>query len=71
VLISVILVGCKGDIENQANKTVSDADLQGIKQGVENNPCLINIGGLAACDTATIGQRRMVLIRGEVLSMEE
>lgn len=72
VLISVILVGCKDNAENQANTAVPNASLYDIKQSKEEVvPCLTNISGLAECDTTTIAQRRMVLIRGEVLPTEE
>jgi len=72
VLISVILVGCKGNAENHANTTVPNASLNDIKQSKwEEAPCLTNISGLAECDTTAIAQRRMVLIRSEVIPTEE
>lgn len=38
----------------------------------EDTPCLVNQGsGLAACNPAISGQRRLVLIRNVVLPVEE
>ena len=72
-LSCVILTGCKGHVENHDRKTASDAAIKGATLGVkEGTPCLTNLnGGLAGCDTTVIGQRRMVLIRGEVLPTEK
>lgn len=72
-LSCAILSGCKGHVENHNRKTESDSAIQGATLGVkEGTPCLTNLnGGLAKCGTTVIGQRRMVLIHGEVLPTEE
>lgn len=62
-LACATLVGCRGHENGAASHGA------GVKEGA---PCLVNLGsGLAACNPAISGQRRLVLIRNVVLPVEE
>lgn len=57
------LAGCRGHENDTALHGAS------VKEGI---PCLVNLSsGLAACNPATSGQRRLVLIRNVVLPVGE
>lgn len=72
-LSCTILVGCEGNADNHARENTSDISLHDAKlSGGDESLCLTNFYfGIAECNKSIIGQKRMVLIRGELLPLEE
>ncbi|PPD47058.1 MAG: hypothetical protein CTY14_05385 [Methylotenera sp.] len=72
-LSCAILVGCEGNVDNHARENTSDISLHDAKlRRGDESLCLTNFYfGIAECNKSIIGQKRMVLIRGELLPLEE
>lgn len=74
-VIVLTLITCATLVSFNSNffaKSISASGLQHTKQGEnEKSPCLINVNsGLTRCEASNKAQQEMVLIRGQLLPVE-